>query len=31
MAKGIVKDIPLKTCSPSEFIEILAAGIRELE
>jgi len=25
------KDIPLKTCSPSEFVEILATGIRELE
>jgi len=25
------KDIPLKICSPSEFVEILASGIRELE
>ena len=25
------KDIPLKICSPSEFVEILATGIRELE
>jgi predicted nucleic acid-binding protein len=25
------KDIPLKICSPSEFVEILAAGIKELE
>jgi predicted nucleic acid-binding protein len=25
------KDIPLKICSPSEFVQILASGIRELE
>jgi predicted nucleic acid-binding protein len=25
------KDIPLKICSPSEFVETLAAGIRNLE
>ena len=25
------KDIPLKICSPSEFVEILATGLRELE
>jgi hypothetical protein len=31
MAKRKVKDIQLKTCSPSEFVEILATGIRELE
>jgi predicted nucleic acid-binding protein len=25
------KDIPLRICSPSELVEILATGIRELE
>jgi predicted nucleic acid-binding protein len=25
------KDIPLRICSPSEVVEILATGIRELE
>ena len=25
------KGIPLKICSPSEFVEILATGIKELE
>jgi predicted nucleic acid-binding protein len=25
------KNIPLKICSPSEFVEILATGLRELE